>query len=499
MLLGTVRVNFLANLLGRFWSFASVYLFVPLYIKYLGLESYGIVGRFAVLQSVMMIADAGLTATLTRELARLAPHPDRAKDMRDLVRTVEVCYWLIALVAGLGLHFFADLFVSKWIHAPGITHETLVTSVRLMAWTVVMQLPATLYQGGLLGLQRQVLSNALQSGWSLVKNGGVILAMMGSPTLETFFSWSLACNIVYSALVGYLLYRSLPTQDGDRSGDIKLKTFLDIGPYAAGMLGITVLSAVFMQTDKVLISAMLPLKEFSYYTLAAMIAQTPVILVGPISMAVFPRLTALVSTGDTDGLRQTYHRSCQVVAWVAIPFGVGLACFGNAVLLLWTRSAEAAAGAGPIVIWFAIGSTALAVLIIPHQLALANGYLRLNILLSIFGIMIFVPTLVWSVRTFGASGGGMAWAILNTFVLATYVYFLHRKFMPGATRRWYLVDLGIPLCIYLAAGGLVKFLLPADASPFWVAVAAIGGMSAGAVATAFAIPGFLPFLLLKTK
>lgn len=496
---GTLRFNLLANILGRFWSFVSVYLFVPIYIKYLGVESYGVVGFFAVLQGIVMVADAGLTATLNRELARLAPHEDQVGEMRDLVRTVEVCYWVITFVIGITLHFFSEPLLLRWVSTNTLSVDRLVPAVRLLGWAVVMQLPATLYQGGLLGLQRQVLSNAVQAAWSLVKNGGVILALMVTPTLTTFFLWSLVCNIIYSGVVGWLLHRSLPRAHSNSMGVFKPGIIIKIGPYAAGMLGMTIISTTVSQADKFIIGGMLPLNEFSYYTLASMIAQTPVIVVGPIATAVFPRLTALVSIGDQDGLRKSYHRYCQIVAWAAIPLGVILGFFPEAILLAWTRSPEVARQASTVTAWFSIGTTALAVLVIPHHLALANGYTRLNITLSIIGISFFIPVLIWLVRNFGTTGGGMAWTLLNLFVLSFYVFFLHRKFLPGATWRWYAVDIGLPLAIYLAAGMFLKVAIPAGAS-IWIVLCMTGlGMGVAAVITALVLPGFVPFLLQRTR
>ena len=43
--------------------------FVPLYIKFMGIESYGLVGIFASLLALFGLLDMGLSTTLNRELA----------------------------------------------------------------------------------------------------------------------------------------------------------------------------------------------------------------------------------------------------------------------------------------------------------------------------------------------------------------------------------------------------------------------------------------------
>ena len=62
--------NIVANFVGRFWSILSNFLFIPLYIHYLGFESYSVISFTLVVAGLMAILDVGLTATLSREFAR---------------------------------------------------------------------------------------------------------------------------------------------------------------------------------------------------------------------------------------------------------------------------------------------------------------------------------------------------------------------------------------------------------------------------------------------
>jgi len=44
--------------------------FVPLYIKYLGIEAYGLIGVFAILQAWLRLLDMGMKPAINREMAR---------------------------------------------------------------------------------------------------------------------------------------------------------------------------------------------------------------------------------------------------------------------------------------------------------------------------------------------------------------------------------------------------------------------------------------------
>jgi O-antigen/teichoic acid export membrane protein len=64
--------------------------FVPLYIKYLGMEAYGLIGIFAILQAWLVLLDMGMKPALGREMARFTAGAHNAQSIRDLLRSIEL-------------------------------------------------------------------------------------------------------------------------------------------------------------------------------------------------------------------------------------------------------------------------------------------------------------------------------------------------------------------------------------------------------------------------
>src|SRR5215213_665875 len=98
--MGKLESNIFANLSGTAWSAALGVLCVPLYVSLMGAEAFGLVGLFVTLQSVFVVLDLGVGATLSRELARLDARGGDARTQRDLVYTLQAVYWLLALLVG---------------------------------------------------------------------------------------------------------------------------------------------------------------------------------------------------------------------------------------------------------------------------------------------------------------------------------------------------------------------------------------------------------------
>src|SRR4051812_47258251 len=66
----SVQRNVLANLVAGGWMGLLGLAMLPVYMHYLGVEAYGLIGFFATLQAWFLMLDLGLSPTLNREMAR---------------------------------------------------------------------------------------------------------------------------------------------------------------------------------------------------------------------------------------------------------------------------------------------------------------------------------------------------------------------------------------------------------------------------------------------
>ena len=83
----SLKKNVIANYFGQGWQALMSLVFVPLYIKYLGMEAYGLIGIFAVLQAWLVLLDMGMKPAMAREMARFTGGAHNAQSIRDLLRS----------------------------------------------------------------------------------------------------------------------------------------------------------------------------------------------------------------------------------------------------------------------------------------------------------------------------------------------------------------------------------------------------------------------------
>ncbi len=483
-----IRTNIAANFIGRAWGVVSVYLFIPLYLKFLGIEAYGLVGFYSTLLGVVAFADMGLSATLNREMARLSALDGTAGKMRDLLRTYESIYLFVSLVIAAAIWISAPFIAGRWLRAETLMPSEISAAIRLMGIAIAFQLPAGLFGGGLLGLQRQVLTNSLQIAWGLFRGVGAVMVLwLVSPTIFAFAFWQMFSNIAYCLIVRTALWRALPRAAGARAR-FDCGLVRETWRYASSMAGMSVLGIILIQSDKLIVSKMLPLEILGYYTLAGSIAMIPLMLSGPIAQAVAPRLTGLLAVGDGAGLVRLYHRTCRLVALAIIPAGLICAFFAGELLFAWTGSEVTASRAGLTASLLLVGQLMQALTSMPYLVAIAHGRPRLLLQVGIASVIFITPLLFFLIMRYGMVGGGISWLVMNCVTLPPYMYLLHRRFLPGELRTWCLRDVGLPLLAALPAVLLARWLAPDLSSRLAIAGALALVWVVSAAAAAVSIP-----------
>jgi hypothetical protein len=204
------KLELIASFAGTGWAGLVQLACIPAYIKFMGIESYGLIGFYLVLQAMLQVLDLGLSPTMTREMARYSVRPDKADEARDLVRTLEIGYWFIGLLIGAAILTAAPWLAVHWIKASAIPVRKVMQVVMLMGILAFFQWPVSFYQGGLTGLRQQVLMNLLKIGAATANNaGGVLILWLVSPTIQAFLVWQIGVNaVVVTALALFLWRRS---------------------------------------------------------------------------------------------------------------------------------------------------------------------------------------------------------------------------------------------------------------------------------------------------
>lgn len=440
----SLKKNVLANYLGQGWTALMGIAFVPLYIEYLGMEAYGLIGVFAILQAWLSLLDMGMTPTLSREMARYTAGAHTAQSIRDLLRSLEVVSLAAAMLIVLVVWLSASWFSVNWLQARKLPPEEVAQAISIIGIVIALRFVESLYRGAILGLQKQVWLSAVGSGLATLRGGGAVGVLVWvQPSIETFFIWQGLVSILTILTFVFAVYRHLPSSiQAAKFSWFQLKS---IWRFAGGMMATTLLVLLLMQVDKIIISRMLSLEVFGYYTLAGIVAAVLYQLTGPITQAYYPRFTELMIKGDIVGLTKLYHQSAQLISVLVVPTALMLVFFGEKILLLWTGNTVLAHNVAPLLSFLALGTMLNCLMHIPYMLTLAYGWPGFAVRQNIVAVILLVPAILWVTPRYGAIGAAWIWTILNSGYVLIGVHFIHRRLLPMEKRTWYIYDVIFPV------------------------------------------------------
>lgn len=450
--------NIIANILGRSWSALSNFLFVPLYIKFLGIENYSIISLTLVIAGLMVVLDVGLTASLSREFALST---NSAKNKLDIFSSLETCYFIIALIIIVIILLISNAFASKWLKLDGLDPLEVASYIRIMGIGIAFQFLSKFYMGGLLGLEKQVIANIYQVSWSVVRNGLIIIPILFIPSLKLFFIWQATVTFFYVILLRYKVIGVLSSEYSFfHKLSIDLKVLRKVGRFASGMLLISLVAGLNSQMDKLTISKILPITVLGFYTLAVSLTSSLNILVSPISVAFLPRLTALFSEHKTEEAFTLYKKIFLLTSILVFSVGVCLVFYREEVLFVWTGNLEIAKASSKFIPFLIGGAVFLALSIIPYNLAIANGYTRLNNILGILSLTVTLPGYWIMTNIYGAIGAALVWGTVQFLIFPIYLIQIHKRyFFDVKTTNFVWRMIIIPLLISCLTTGFLSLFL----------------------------------------
>ncbi len=434
--------NILANYVSQIYVTAVGILTVPLCIKHMGAEAYGLVGFFAMLQAWFNLLDMGLTPTIARESARFAGGAISAPDYRLLARALEGMFAFVALMGGALLFALAEPLAVHWLNLETLATSEAVACLRLVALIVALRWMCGLYRGVISGAERLVWLSGMNSvvatcRFLLVLP--VLIFLSASPLV--FFVFQLGVALFELAALAWMAYRILPTLPAKQR--IRWE-WVPMQPVLKFALSIAFTSSVWVlvtQTDKLLLSKILPLGDYGYFTVAVLLASGIMIVSGPVSGALMPRLARLQAEGQHEQLIALYRKATRMVVATALPVTLVLAFFAPQVLWAWTGDPVLTRRAASTLTLYAAGYGFLAMSAFPYYLQYAKGDLKLHLIGSALFLLLLIPLVQWAANEYGMEGAGWAWLAANATYFWGWTPLVHQRVAPGIHWKWLSTDI----------------------------------------------------------
>jgi len=419
-----LKQHVLANYVGTGVLISAPILALPWYLSELGSKQFGLIGFIAMLQAILGLIDAGMSQALVREVAVRFDLTDSGRyRTASLLFGFERIYWMFALAAGLVVVLLNKTIAVHWLNLDGLPVTTGQAAIYGAAAIFAVQFPGSIYRSLLVGTQAQIALNSIMSGGALLRHIGGVAVVIAWPTLSAYLIWHSAIALCETLIRGRWAWSVLQVKRNQVKWDIN--RLRPVWRLVAGMSGATLLGALTVQMDRIVLSRMVSIEQFGYYTIAATCALGSLQLIYPLTQAVLPRMIQM--RGDPIALRCLSVKLAQLIVLLV---GLGALIFstiGKWLMDVWLRNTEAVIAIYPMLSVLLAGVALNAFYNVGYVNWLAHQNIRrifqVNALALVLSLAM-IPPLVLLLGTIGASVG---WLLINLIGFMFSLEWIKRK------------------------------------------------------------------------
>ncbi len=468
--------NLIFNVVGQGLALALSFVAVKFIFKQLGDDIFGIIYFNITLTTVVTAAlELGVLATSSREVAL---HSDSEPGyIVSLIQTASLLYWSFGILILAGVVISAPILVERWINLRATDAGTATTVIRILSISTMVVLPRSLYTSLFRGRQRMALNNIIDLTTTITQQLGIVALLKVGADVFMVAGW-----ISVSVVMGLVAYVVVA---GRMFGWRALIPMLNLGVvrrnarYTSLMMANSLLSLVYTQADKVVVSKLLPVADFGLYGFASATVGRAGFMAGAIGQAAFPSFSKLFAAGEHEALIRQFRKLQELVCFVTAPMFAAM-CFAAVPLYTYLFNSSVAGRLLLPTILLAVGFYMNSVLNPPFMLSFAVGKPQIIVRANVLALFLVLPVTVLLIAAYGLTGAAASWMFYNLFAYAYIVPKICRESLQISVWSWY--------GRVLESGGLAVITYGLS----WLLIARAGSFSLGTLSVAY-IAGSLVF------
>jgi len=435
--------NVLFNLSGQGLPLLAALFAIPLLIKALGIDRFGIFTLIWVVVGYFGLFDLGIARAMTKLVAERFG-TTRENEIPGIFWTAIPVVLLSGLVGALIL-FTSASGVAQYIlkASPELQQETL-PAFYLLALSIPLVISIAGLTGFLEAAQRFGLINLVRIPMGVFGFLGPLLVLSYSHSLYALTAILLAGRALEFVALFILCLKVLPDlRRGIRFRVANIRPLLSFG----GWITVSNVVGPFLtHLDRFFISALISVAAIAYYATPYSIITKLLIIPGALVGVLFPTV-ALLLKQNRGQAAQMFYRSSKYVIFAMFPLLLILITFAHEALALWLG--EEFSSHGTVVLqWLVIGVFLNGLAQLPVALIHGNGRPELVAKLHLAELPIYLLALIVLLEKYGIAGVAMAG--VARFTVDTLVLFLFARhlvpetdFSIKRTAKFVLVAIGV--------------------------------------------------------
>ncbi|NLT35688.1 MAG: hypothetical protein GXX83_07295 [Gaiellales bacterium] len=422
--------NALMNVLAWAVSAIAAFVCVPVTVRGLGADAYGLIALIGALTGYLGLLDIGLNQALVRYLS-FYRELDQGRPMIAIVRVASVWFAGAGIVAAVALIMSAPWLARHAFHVAPDLFAGSVTVIRLSAINLVLGLLVSVGMAVPVSFLRYDIASGISGVFGVAAYvGPAVLVTMGRGivAITLFYTASNVLSLLLYVCVGRHLLGSVKRDIGPGWKDVRRSVLSFAGLIAVNRVG----STVAVQTNKLVLGIANSAAATAYYQVPDVITSRAWQLLNRIAGVLFPTSAALIARKDTEGLRALYLRSSRLLFLANASIAMPVAVYARPLLQYWVDPTYAEQGA--------LAMMLLAAAMALNAAAMAVGYISwgaaragINLVFASVGSVITLAAIYPLASRFGVPGAAAA-SLAGAFVQPLFVHYVNRRILGISSR-----------------------------------------------------------------
>ena len=441
--------NSVLNLIGQGGPLVAAFFAIPLLVKGLGIDRFGVLTLAWMVIGYFSLFDFGIARALTKFVAEKLG-AGQEETIPALVWTSLSLMLILGLAGAVVLGLLSPWLVRRALNIPLALQTETLHSFYVLALAIPVVIATAAIRGALEATQRFGFINAVRLG------SGVFTFF--APLLTLLFSKSIFPMVVVLAagrLLVLLLYLAfcLHSMPGLRRGfalqRIEVAPLLRFG----GWITVSnIVSPVMVYVDRFLVAALVSVAAVAYYVTPYSVVIYLLLVPTAIAGVLFPAFaTSFVQ--DPDRTQRLFARGVKYVFLAIFPIALLIVVLARQGLDLWL-GAEFAEYGTRVLQLLTVGVLINSLAQIPFSLVQSAGRPDLTAKLHLIELPFYLVAVWWVTRNFGIEGTAVVWSARVT-VDALILFRMARGVLPQGSFGFRHAELPAGVALLVLAFGMV--------------------------------------------
>ena len=447
----------LFNYAAQLYAAVAMLLVTPLYIKIMGVEGYGLIGFFVMLQALAQILDAGMSGSISRLISTSRLNASLFYKAVSRFSKVLYLFIVLALVIIVFGGFFKTYISLNWLNS-SVDSTILVESIFGIFLCLGLKFMSAPFRSALVGLERHgTISLITALIISLKFPISLLFLEYVSSDMDHFFLYQAFISalemIVFAVFfqlakvreISILQHSKVPELENE--SELSFRRFLKL----SGLLSIlSICWVIVSQIDKLTLSKYVTLEEYGYYSIAVTLSGSILLLAAPLNQILTPMMSGMAVRNEYQKLSKVFFTSFTALTILGIPLALFFYIFGDKSIFVWTGDANAALNASLYLGFLVFGNALGLMLNMVFLIQFAFGDISRHTQVYLVYSCILVPITIFVASKYGGLGTSFLWFIHNLLFFISWGLHVIKKYYKNAIRVL-IFKLIIPVffCSYL--------------------------------------------------